>query len=265
MTIHPGVALTSSRDFNHAPWLDFNMLQSGHMIDNTAHGVPETHALIKRDYALTPTKPVLDGEPIYEDTPDAVWLVRNIDGPRASAEAVRRKAYWSVFAGAFGVTYGHNDVYGFFEPTFPGQILTLQSNPSGPGQRGSWKAALDAPGATQMKYLRALIESRQFVERLPDPSLVADEPRQGLDHIAATRASDGGYAMLYFPNDKPAKVALPRLAGERITARWFDPTSGRYRPIAGSTFPASDDRAFAPPGPNAAGDGDWVLVLDAQG
>lgn len=100
MTIHPGGSQSSSRDFHDAAWLEFNMLQSGHFIDSLAYKAPENHELISRDCALMPTKPVLDGEPIYEDTPDAVWSVKHINGPRAGADAVRRKAYWSVFSGA---------------------------------------------------------------------------------------------------------------------------------------------------------------------
>ena len=38
-----------------------------------------------------------------------------------------------VFAGAFGHTYGHNDVYGFYEPPAPGHVVQL---PEGPGLSG---------------------------------------------------------------------------------------------------------------------------------
>ena len=133
MTIHPGVSRTSSLDFHGASWLDFNMLQSGHTIDCNAYRQAENHALIAHDYRMTPTKPVLDGEPIYEDTPDGVWVVKNTDGPRAGAAAVRRKAYWAVFAGACGHTYGHNDVYPFCDPAHPQRSSRL---PQGPGQGG---------------------------------------------------------------------------------------------------------------------------------
>ena len=43
------------------------------------------------------------------------------------------------------------------------------------------------------------------------------------------------------------------------TGRWFDPTSGTYQGIG--TLPNSGTRSFAPPGVNAAGDRDWVLIL----
>jgi hypothetical protein len=172
MTMHPGVARSSAVDFHDGPWLDFNMLQSGHLIDSTAHQLPENYTLIAQAYRRKPIKPVLDGEPIYEDTPDAVWLLKHIHGPRAGPDAVRRRAYWAVLSGACGHTYGHNDVYGFFTPAFPGQVLSLSTWPRGPGQRSHWREALEAPGATQMQHLRRLIESRPFLTQIPDHTLV---------------------------------------------------------------------------------------------
>jgi hypothetical protein len=255
MTIHPGAARTSSRDFHTDPWLDFNMLQSGHVIDCEAYGMAENYALIAHDYALAPTKPVLDGEPIYEDTPDAIWIDRDINRPRADAAAVRRKAYWAVFAGAFGHTYGHNDVYGFFEPEHPGEVQAL---PKGPGQRGSWRVALGAPGATQMHHVRALMKSRSFLNRIPDPSLIVGSPMGGLDHVVATRADDGSYAMIYLPRGKPVTIALDKLAGARISAWWFDPRTGTAK--RAGDYETHGQQNFAPP---SSGDGqDWVLVLD---
>ena len=43
------------------------------------------------------------------------------------------------------------------------------------------------------------------------------------------------------------------------TGRWFDPTSGSYQDIG--TLANSATLSFAPPGVNAAGDLDWVLIL----
>jgi hypothetical protein len=254
MTIHPGAARTSSLDFHGEDWLDLNMLQSGHMIDCEAFRQPENHALIAHDYALTPTKPVLDGEPIYEDTPDGVWAVQNTDGPRADGAAIRRKAYWAVFAGACGHTYGHNDVYAFCDPAHPERSSRL---PQGPG-RHDWRTALDAEGATQMRYVRSLMESRPLLGRIPDPSLVAGTPAGGLDHVVATRAADGSYAMVYSPRGKPVTVALDELSGDRLKVWWYDPRTGAAQ--SAGECEGSGEREFAPP---TSGDGqDWVLVLD---
>jgi hypothetical protein len=75
--------------------------------------------------------------------------VKDGNGPRVGADTVRRKAYGSVFSGACGHTYGHNDVNPFFTPAFPGQMLSLETRPTGPGQRGDWREALSAPGAVR--------------------------------------------------------------------------------------------------------------------
>lgn len=257
MTIHPGVARTSSRDFHQENWLDFNMLQSGHIIDCSAYGMPDTDSLISHDYALTPTKPVLDGEPMYEDTPDAVWIVKHVNGIRAGADTMRRKAYWAVFSGACGHTYGHNDIYGFFEPAFPGQILTLQTSPSGPGQRGSWKIALDTPGATQMKHLRSLMESKAFYNCIPDPAFIVGNGEKGIDRAVAMMASDGTYGMVYLPTGKPVIVALNKLNGEKFNAWWYDPRDGSFR-LEGN-FDKKPEQEFKPPEYGK----DWVLVLDS--
>jgi hypothetical protein len=257
ITVHPGAARTSSSDFHNEPWLDFNMLQSGHQMDSEAYKLAENHALITHDYGLTPVKPVLDGEPIYEDTPDAIWIERNVDKPRAGAAAVRRKAYWSVFAGACGHTYGNNNVYGFFVPPSPGFVQKL---PGGPGNRESWKTALDAPGGVPLVHLRALIESRPFLTQVPDPSLLGSPPGAGSDRTGALRGD--GYAMFYTPLGRSFSVRLDRLGWRDATLTWFDPRSGQRAP-AGEVA-AAGVHEFDPP--SEPGDGnDWVLVLERRG
>lgn len=254
MTIHPGVGRTSTVDFHHASWLDFNMLQSAHYIDCQAYGQAENHALIGQAYGLTPTKPVLDGEPIYEDTPDAVWVVRNTDGPRADAAAMRRKAYWAVLAGACGHTYGHNDVYPFCDPSHPSRTSPL---PQGPGLH-DWRTAIESEGAAHMQYVRFLIESRPVLDRIPDPSLVAGTPAAGLDYVVASRSADGSYAMIYSPRGKPLTVDLDKLSGDRLTVWWYDPRSGIASPSGECV--RRGQRTFTPP--SSGDDQDWVLVLD---
>ncbi len=254
MTLHPGVPRTSSQDFHDQAWLDLNMLQSGHVIDFTAYNQPENYDLIAHDYALRPVKPVVDGEPIYEDTPDAIWIDRRIDRPRANDAAVRRKAYWSVFAGACGHTYGHNDVYGFYVP--PSASAILKPEEGGSGNRSLWKTCLDSPGAVQMRFLRALIESHPFLSQTPDQTLLASDPGAGKEHVGALRGE--GYALIYSPLGRPIRVHMNALHWRRAHASWFDPRTGK-RTSAGKVI-TTGDQAFDPPG--SPGDGnDWVLEV----
>ena len=53
------------------------------------------------------------------------------------------------------------------------------------------------------------------------------------------------------------------LAAQAI-ARWYDPSRGTYRQIAGSPFANRGKRNFTPPGNNADGDGDWILILETE-
>ena len=55
------------------------------------------------------------------------------------------------------------------------------------------------------------------------------------------------------------------MAGRRVRAQWYDPTSGRYVGAHGSPLAATGTRRFRPPGRNHDGDSDWVLVLTTLG
>jgi len=177
-------------------------------------------------------------------------------GPRAGPDVVRRKAYWAVFSGACGHTYGHNDVYGFFTPAFPGQVLSLGTRPSGPGQRGHWREALEAPGATQMQHLHRMIESRPYLTQAPDRTLVAGPETSPVDHLAAVRGE--GYALVYTPTGKPFQVRLDKLSCREVQASWFDPRTGQYQAVG--RLACTSQREFIPPEQGKSLD--WVLVLD---
>ena len=109
-----------------------------------------------------------------------------------------------------------------------------------------------------MRHARALLESRPFLHRVPDQTILGSDPGTGAEHVRATRAADGAYAFVYCPGGRSLTVELGRLSGPAIAGWWFDPRTGAARPIgerAGGT-----DETFDPP---ASGPGnDWVLVLD---
>lgn len=239
MTYHPMGGATSAAFFHDDPWLDFNMLQSGHSrrdIDN--------YRMITADYARTPVKPCLDGEPCYEDHP-VNWKDEN---GYFEAYDVRKAAYGALFAGAHGHTYGCQPVWQMWEP---GREKVSHV-------RRSWREALSLPGATQMRHAKNLLLSRPFFDRVPDPSLLVSEAGTGTEYVAATRASDGGYAFVYTASGRPVTVRLDRLSGDTINAAWYDPRTGASTPIGAFTGRAEPE--FIPP---SRGDGsDWVLVLD---
>lgn len=241
---HPQGGPESSSVFLHdEPWLAVNGMQSGH---GGGHDVPVWES-IARDYAMTPAKPTLDLEPNYEDHPFNPWpqwdpstgYFRDLD--------VRKQVYRSVFAGACGVTYGHNSVWQFAGAR--NQVINFADR--------DWVDALQRPGGRQVLFLRELMESRPYFGRIPDQSIILGDAGKGALHLQATRDADGTYAFVYFPlNDLSVKLDLTRLRAKRIRAWWYDPRTGVGTLLG--TVDAAPDREFRSPpyGP------DWVLVLD---
>jgi hypothetical protein len=120
-----------------------------------------------------------------------------------------------------------------------------------------WYESLDAPGANQMRHLRALMESNSLIDHVPDASLLADAGPRGKGHLRATRSGNGESALVYSPLGKPIPVRLDRFATGRIFASWFDPRTGESTPCG--TFETPGARTFKPP--SSGEDHDWVLVL----
>lgn len=241
ITYHPYGRHSSSCWLHGEPWLDFNALQSGH--DRRAN---ENYAMIAHDYDLAPTKPCLDSEPRYEDHP-INWQPGN--GWFDDLE-VRQAAYWALFAGACGHTYGCHDIW---------QFWTAQRQPVS-AARTDWRVALDLPGAYDMRHARALLLSRPYLTRIPDQSLVAD-PGEATNHVQATRdgtpgQADASYIMAYLPMLRAVDIDTSVIAAPRLRAWWFDPREGVALPLTESEN--SGRCALRPP----ASGPDWVLVVD---
>lgn len=243
MSYHPKGGNHSSSELLHGePWLDFNMIQT-----TTARDFAN-YRTVERDYGKTPVKPTLDSEVAYEASHSLGGGTNESPLPRISPWDVRRAAYWNVFAGGFGHSYGHRS---FIRWTRKGEKLLF-------GADVPWAEALEAPGARQMVHLKRLILSRPFLTRVPDQGLLDSDAGTGRNHVRATRGRDGAYAFVYLPSGAPVVVKLTRLSGASVRAWWFDPRDGSARD-AGET-PRRGSKEFRPP---TSGDGqDWVLVLD---
>jgi hypothetical protein len=238
MTYHPWGGASSSRWFHADDWLDFNLLQSGHQEKNLRNDLQ-----VERDYQMQPVKPCMDGESRYEDHPVA-W---NSSYGWFDAFDIRQAAYWALFAGAHGHTYGNHNIW---------QMLDSGRDPVSEA-RHFWCQTLDLEGAFQMTCVRNLIESRPFLERVPDQSLILSQPEAGGPFIRATRGKD--YAFIYSPFGYPISVRMGQIAGEVINALWFNPRNGVTTPIG--KFSNTGNQQFVPlSGPGRGND--WILILD---
>jgi hypothetical protein len=245
-TFHPRGGRGSAQDFHDDEWLDFNMRQNGHNVKFT-EGFQNTRA----DYDRTPVKPVLDGEPIYEDHPVSF---RAKDLGHSISSDVRRPLYWDLFSGACGHTYGHHSVWQMWQPGRNPINAPLMP----------WFEAIDQPGAGQMQYGRRLIESRPILSRVPDDSIIVTDrvptsvPGSGRYRFVGTRDVGGSYAMVYAPVGRAFKVRMDAIKGPKVKAWWYNPRNGQAAAIG--EFTNTGEREFLPPDKGEMLD--WVLVLD---
>jgi hypothetical protein len=249
ITFHPFGRTQSSQWFHNEKWLDFNMFQSGHRrYDQDTLGLcygEDNWKYVLSDYIKIPVKPTIDGEPSYEGIPQGL---HDPTQPYWTDSDVRRYAYWSVFAGACGFTYGNNAVM---------QFHNKGDSDSAYGVKEEWDEALQAPGAAQMKNLVQLIMSGSYFDRVPAQDLIAGNQGERYDYLVATKGRD--FAFIYTCNGSNMNVNLDSLHLNRMKASWYNPRNGIYTKIG--SIKAKGIRTFDPPGEKADGN-DWVLILN---
>jgi hypothetical protein len=157
---------------------------------------------------------------------------------------LRAQAYYALLTGAAGQFFGNGAIWGFW----------------------SWQRELGSPGTTGMTHARRLLEDHGWTDLVPDDGhevLTGGLGAPGTnDWAVLARARDGALALAYIPSIRAVTVDLTKLR-PGVAPRWYDPTSGAYStPPSAPSDPARGPITLEPPGKNAAGDGDWVLVLE---
>ena len=227
MTYHPRGRYTSAKWWSKAKWLDFHTFQSGHRkygqrMGNKDYPIPDNTEednwmYVDSTWAYKPMKPVLDAEPSYEDIPKGL---HDPNEERWQDYDVRRYAYWSVFAGSCGHTYGHNAIMQMLKPGYP-------TSYGSDGAEKSWYQALNDPGFNQMKFLKNLMLTMPYFDRVPDQSIIVGENGERYNRLLATRGND--YLMVYNYNCVPMKLDLRKVSGEKKNVWWMDAANGQLQ------------------------------------
>lgn len=168
------------------------------------------------------------------------------------ASTLRRQEYWTMLSGATGQFYGNRYTWPFID---------------------GWSSHLDTIGTRQLTFMVNLFSQRRWFDLIPDTGhkLVVSGYGSYSDwanlntnnYVTAAKTGDGKLAIVYLPTGQPIQVNMTQMAGPRVDAEWYDPTSGTYRTVKGTPLPRKGTRRFTVPGTNRAGDHDWVLVLTA--
>ncbi len=257
ITFHPRGGSSSADQLHSEAWLDFNMYQSGH-----SQHANDVYRYAQASLAHDPPKPVVDGEPAYEDLAIGFWKYswsaldeRGLIADRGhysegffDARDVRVHAYWDFLAGACGYTYGSNAIWQMYSPGKPIAVPCLYD----------WRESLSRPGAEQMRHVRSFFERFALDKIVPDDSLVEGENPGGWDHVAVAKSRDRSFALVYLAKPRTVRVKLGSTAGTSVLARWYDPRTGKY--TKAEKLANEGVRPFDPPAKGA--DEDWMLVLE---
>ncbi|WP_436924063.1 apiosidase-like domain-containing protein [Halosimplex amylolyticum] len=230
LTVHqPGGQVTPAIA-NDEDWLHFHMYQSGHSTDLTG---PRSQAHSTR--TLDPPRPVLNGEPPYED------MYNRDPDERIDRRTVRAAGWVSVLAGAnAGLTYGALGIWNWHR-----EGDAFEAGEDRWGKSATWREALEFRGAEDYARLREILDGFAFDSLEPRPELlVTDE-----SGVEAAVLAD---ALLVYAVD-----------GHRLTLRdpptvdffeWVDPGTGARRDA--EVERQGDDVRVSP----APFDGDGLLV-----
>ncbi|HCY40256.1 MAG TPA: glycoside hydrolase [Prolixibacteraceae bacterium] len=251
ITFHPFGRTQSSTWFHNEQWLDFNMFQSGHRRydqdtarNETRYG-EDNWRYLQADYSKKPVKPTLDGEPSYEGIPQGLHDTLQ---PKWTADDLRRYAYWSVFSGGCGFTYGNNSVMQFYKP---------DGKPGAYGARQPWNDAINAPGAQQMIHLKNLMQKYGFENLVPRDELILE---QGERYHHQSTLAGKNCLLIYTWNGRQVKIDWSKWKNKVWQARWYDPRSGNF---STANFTSGENiLEFDPPG-NEVNGNDWVLVIES--
>jgi hypothetical protein len=253
---HPFGRTASSQWFHHEDWLDINMFQSGHRRynqaslgewDDNAHKEEffgeDSWRYVERDYTYQPAKPTLDGEPSYEQIPQGL---HDPSQPYWQACDVRRYAYWSVFQGAAGHTYGNNAV----------QQCYIGDGNGNYGVKEVWQDAIHHEGAGHLQHLKNLMLSVDYINGRAAEELLLSGQKEKYERIAIFAGHNFIFCYDYMGCEFTLDISAYR--GVSLDAYWFEPVSGVYSYLQEVT---GLDKLTVKPVAKYVGQNDWVLVI----
>lgn len=258
ITTHP---ITSARDsVTKIARIDFEMQQTNHALPTVHHAMCG-----QQGWQTQPPMPVISGEARYEGL--------EITPPVTSQNA--REAFWAhtLNSGLAGHTYGANGIW-----QVNTEIQAFGQSPSGLCWGNTpWSLAIQGPAAQQIGLAKKWLETLPWHGFAPQPipsnyfdQFLQQHPRihrvllklkwrQTLPApIAACIAQDQSRAIFYTITNQSFVVDLQQFNSPSI-AHWIDPTNFEKQPA--NLQKQTGKVKVKPPNKNAAGEHDWLLLI----
>lgn len=189
-------------------------------------------------------KPTIDLEAWYENNKDFCGTTPFI---------IRRRAYFTIFAGAFGHNYGAGGIWD-----------GLNSK-----QKCSENAisALNYPGALQISNVGKFLHSLggDFLKMIPDQTIIKEGNSNNYDsHVQAVVSNDKTFSLIYSASDAPYRLDLNKISNNTLFYTWYNPRTNYINSKIKSKKKKSDNEiTFNPPGEKGAGN-DWILIIGTK-
>lgn len=243
--LHTGNVLYVGHDFGDS--LALTQRWDGIITANGTYSYVPTYDIGNTAYVRTNLVPIFfsEGHYEYESVGDAN------DAEYGTANVQRRQAYWSTLTGGLG---GY--IYGSF---YTWKFST------------GWQTNLNSPGLTTLNFYQNLLTNRAWYALVPSSNVLVSAgygtyTNNGTTTIStyatAAKTADGTLGMVYTPTNNTLTVQMTNFSNS-VTSRWFDPSAGTFTAITGSPFANTISTNLTTPGNNAAGQGDWVLLLES--
>jgi hypothetical protein len=187
-------------------------------------------------WAQEPTRPVMFLEGRYEQEGEA----------GLGAQLLRLQQYGAFGGGASASLFGNNPMWHF-------ESVALYDF------EGTWQENLASLGSQDAALFGSIVRSLDWSRMVPDHAgrLVAVGAGEEREQAAVRFSATEGF--VYLPSPRPTELDLAAIGGPGdVAVRRVDPRSGAVTELG-----SHSGRFVLPdPGINAAGDGDWVYLLE---
>lgn len=205
MTAHLYGELSTPSNLEQKEWLDFHMYQSSHN-KRSEHVAAKCSAECR---AYQTVKPVLNGEPIYEQ----IGFYR--ESGCADRGFIRKTGWYSILSGGnAGITYGAHGLWSWHregEEFFPEAAWHMPAD---------WKAAIKFEGSDDYARMKNFFEKQTWWELEPAPQIYSEELK---DQIIVAASKDRSFIVAYAKDCSSFNLELPEVS--EYKGSWFNPVS----------------------------------------
>ncbi len=228
-----------------ARWLGF------HQVGNRR--THDLYAYLTEIFHASPPVPGINGEPYYDGMEDAQG------GSERAALYCRSAMYGSVLSGGLG---GH--IYG--AGGWQGGMWSGEVEPA--SKYPIWKV-IQWPSADQMRHLKRFVlsEGAKYQRLVPSTKLLSPnrsgKPKSNVGWAYCAHTGEKDLFLLYFEKDCPQAALSGAAAGAAYAAQWFNPRTGRWRPVKAPLAADAKGKIALPkfPGGKDRSANDWAMKL----